>query len=1140
MKAVAGAALLAGAAAIEIFSFGSFTPVVLAMVGTGVSLIAAQISESLTNQRGMGITVKEAAGLRQTIYGTQRVGGVLLYESSSGVNGGGGNFVDNQVIAVASHTIDGFANMYADGRQVFWSQTPNPSGYHANVGCGTVSTPPVTAVTASATPAAVISRPTMGEAGASGVCIASGTATTCNCILPAIPYNLDRGSYTATWTHFSIPLIPPDATITGLHFYLTGIMSRGDGFLDTVTGCGGAYGSSLFANADAGSFSGTLISASLLGSISTVTELNAFLAGFPGYGEALDSSSDGITVPTTLGVTDLGFSITYEIPTGGVITGITASTLGDGFCDVAPQDGYRVRIYDLLVDGSGPGPGQGAEAWAVITDGAFVVTVDQGGWGYLNPQADIQGKYTFGGTAANSQQDPHTEATATISGGAVTSVGSISTWWLDSFRYPLNCTPLVVFSGGGGYGAAAHCVMSAGHIASIVVDDGGELYTSAPTVTIGAGWTGVGLDNYAIGPAGDYSFGGKIFCEPRFGDQPTSGYLKSLSDNDPAWTSTCFMGGIAGIYVNFGYDTALFSAPPEIRITVSGKPVYDYRTSKIAYSANPALQYADVITDPVMGLGDAVNVAQTIAAANVCDEQVMTVAVGLETRYANHIHYDTSTAPGDAIALILPSMGGRQSRIAGEFYVWPAYWQGSSYSFDSSVFTADVKWEPYRSQRDLFNRVSGVYTATTSPWNVAGSLFDSNGWYYSESELTVQYPFAWQPTNYPMYACDAAHGYTSDAFLAADRNIVLPTELALRGVISMTQAQRLGKIHLLRNRQQGTGEARMSLTAWQMIPTSVMEFTCPELSWSAKLFEVDIIQFTAEPGRSETGEETAPALGVLVKYQETAESVYEWNLSDEQTIYSVEAMPGSMLGAVAPPTGLTLANDTTAATGMLSDGTTLAQVVVNFTPPADSLVNVAGTIQVQYQMLSTGGTTQPPSTLLATPLVIGSLTLTQATAFIDAGSTSGNANYFLLPAMAANTQAVIVQVRSVRPNGATGAWVVSSPLVLSTPPPTWSGPVGPAGPAGPSGNVTVVAKSAAYTAVSGNLVLCTTTSASFAVTLPAPVLDATVSVKKVSSDANTVTITPASGLVEESSTLVITTIGDCADLVCDGTNWFLI
>jgi hypothetical protein len=642
--------------------------------------------------------------------------------------------------------------------------------------------------------------------------------------------------------------------------------------------------------------------------------------------------------------------------------------------------------------------------------GVFVVTVVNGGWGYLNPQADIQGKYTFGGTAANSQQNPHTEATATISGGAVTSVGGISTWWLGDYRYPPNCTPLVVFSGGGGYGAAAHCVMSDGVISDIVVDDGGELYTTVPTVTVGAGWTGVGL-SYGIGPAGDYSFGGKIFCEPRFGDQPSSSYLQSLNDNDPAWTSTAFLGGIAGFYVNFGYDTAIFSAPPEIRITVSGKPIYDPRTSVVTYSANPALQYADVVIDKVFGLGDSVNVAQTIAAANVCDEQVMTVAVGLETQFQNHIHYDTSTAPGDAISLIMPSMGGRQSRIAGEFYVWPAYWQGSSFAFDTSDFTADLKWEPYRSQRDLFNRVSGVYTATTSPWNVAGSLFDSNGWYYSESELTVQYPFAWQPTNYPMYACDVTHGYESDAFLTADRSIVLPTELSLRGVISMTQAQRLAKIYLLRNRQQGTCEARMSLSAWQMIPTSVMEFTCPELGWASKLFEIDKIQFTAELGRSETGEESAPQLGVTVAFQETDSSVYEWNLSDEQTIYSVEAVPGGMLGAVASPTDLVVV-DNSSTSLVQSDGTVAPCVLLTWVPPLDSLVTTAGSVQMQWQDF-------------AEVYLSG--------AWIDLGSVSGDATSFsFMPA--SSVTSVNVQIRSVRANGATSVWLTATDSTLTRPP----------------------------------------------------------------------------------------------------------
>jgi hypothetical protein len=91
-----------------------------------------------------------------------------------------------------------------------------------------------------------------------------------------------------------------------------------------------------------------------------------------------------------------------------------------------------------------------------------------------------------------------------------------------------------------------------------------------------------------------------------------------------------------------------------------------------------------------------------------------------------------------------------------------------------------------------------------------------------------------------------------------------------------------------------------------------------------------------------------------------------------------------------------------------------------------------------------------------------------------------------------------------------------------------------------SGGITVVSKTGDYTAVNGNLVLCNTTTAGFTVTLPTPTLDATVSVKKTSSDTHIIIVSPSSGLVEGAITMNITTQGDCADFAADGTNWFLV
>jgi hypothetical protein len=97
----------------------------------------------------------------------------------------------------------------------------------------------------------------------------------------------------------------------------------------------------------------------------------------------------------------------------------------------------------------------------------------------------------------------------------------------------------------------------------------------------------------------------------------------------------------------------------------------------------------------------------------------------------------------------------------------------------------------------------------------------------------------------------------------------------------------------------------------------------------------------------------------------------------------------------------------------------------------------------------------------------------------------------------------------------------------------------PVVPVVPATTLTVVSAAANYTAVSGNLVICTTTAGGFTVTLPPPTVDSTVSIKKVSTDRNNITVAPSTGLIDGDSTLLIGDFGSCADLAADGTNWWI-
>jgi hypothetical protein len=604
--------------------------------------------------------------------------------------------------------------------------------------------------------------------------------------------------------------------------------------------------------------------------------------------------------------------------------------------------------------------------------------------------------------------------TVTLSGGAVSAITATGG---SGFANVAPARYRVRIYGGGGAGAVAYATGGPG--AWVVhVTAGGSGYTSPPTAEIQGAYTFGGHSRsddpdptsggyhlgYGIGPGGQhYNFDGKVYAEVRFGDQIPGDVIQELATNDPLWLSrpsaspgTPYVGGCAYLYLNVGRDAAMFPTYPEIRITVNGKNrIFDPRSGKSTFTTNWALCVADVLTDVQFGVGDPnVNQAQLIAAANVCDEQVST-SQGNESRYTLNLHYDTSASPGDALGMMMPCAAGRLSYIAGEWYIWPAYWQGPSFTFDQSALIEALVWNPYRSFRELINRVTGTYTAPNFPYSTAGNLYDHNGWYYGTKDNI--WAFAFQPTNFPQYAVDPLHGFASDVYLTEDGGVQLPQEITLRGVLSIVQAQRVAKIILMRNRMQGSGTFRMGLAAWAMQEADVMQFTFAQMSWANKYLEVTRVDFVAEPAGGESG---AVALTTSITVQETAPDVYEWSAAEELTPYDIAANPGAISANPAAPTNLTLEDDTATAL-MLANGLSVPRLLIQWTPPDDVYVNIGGHIQVQYADASGA-------------LLSG--------AWIDAGMFDGASTSCYLTGLEAITS-LNVRVRALRGNLAASDWV---------------------------------------------------------------------------------------------------------------------
>ncbi len=562
-----------------------------------------------------------------------------------------------------------------------------------------------------------------------------------------------------------------------------------------------------------------------------------------------------------------------------------------------------------------------------------------------------------------------------------------------------------------------YVIVIAGHVCDSIVNlylDGRQVYWAGGVGNVtrnGINFGGAADGNSHTGPNGvQYNFGGAVYAEARFGDQ-TSGentvsqIMGSLRANDPLWDydskgNNPWVAGCTYLYIKVESNAGLFPSEPEIRVTVNGKSnIWDPRTQTSGFTSNWALIAADIITDTQFGLGDnTVNQANLIAAANVCDEQIQLANGQTEAQWACNYHYDTGVAPGDALAAIMPAAAGNYSQIGGQHYIWPAYWQGPSATFGAQHLTAPFSWKQYRSVPDRINRVNGTFTAPNFPYNVAGNLYDSNGFFNGQAQ--DNFSFAFQPTNFPQYAQDALHGYPSDEWLTADGGELHPLELSLTAVLSLAQAQRVAKIYLLRNRFEGTGTLEMSLAAYVMQPKDVFDFTFPFLNWNNKILEVSGASLSV----SEDQESGAQSIRASFNVNETGPSIYEWSTAEELTIYDVPALPSQTPLTPAPPTSMALNSGPNIAI-VQPDGSLESLIEVTFNTPLD---NLAVQVQVQYQRVGA-------STWLSAPPIDISL---------NVGLISG-----VIAGAAYN-----VQIRSTRANGVSSEWVQQLNYTVSTTP----------------------------------------------------------------------------------------------------------
>jgi hypothetical protein len=400
----------------------------------------------------------------------------------------------------------------------------------------------------------------------------------------------------------------------------------------------------------------------------------------------------------------------------------------------------------------------------------------------------------------------------------------------------------------------------------------------------------VTIDGSGNVSGGTYS--GKARIQYKLGTADQTAFSDLVSESDSNWTTNHRLRGRAAVYIRLEYDQDVYpNGMPNFSFLVRGKKVYDPRSDTTVWSNNPALCVADYLTNSQYGLGadydTEIDETALIAAANVCDTDVALDAGGSENKYELNGFFTTSSTPEEVINQMLTSMAGKAVWSSGKWRIIAGSYYTPTLTFDEDDLRGGFTVQTLVSRRENFNSVKGVFVSSEN---------------------------AYISTDFP--------SITSATYVAEDgeevyKNIQLPF------TTSVTMAQRLAKIELLKARQQITLTLPLKLNGLQANVGDIVQINNTRLGWSAKKFEVVSMNMAI-----------GDTLGVDLELREISEDVFDWAASEEQAF---DPAPNTNLPnafSVAAPTDLTI----TAINNPTPDGNIQSGLLVTWTPPANAFV----------------------------------------------------------------------------------------------------------------------------------------------------------------------------------------------------------
>lgn len=408
------------------------------------------------------------------------------------------------------------------------------------------------------------------------------------------------------------------------------------------------------------------------------------------------------------------------------------------------------------------------------------------------------------------------------------------------------------------------------------------------------------------------------------GDQtaPPAQFLSEIADDD-VLAPTDAWRGVTVLWVRLDYgppQTApdrWVNAPPDIRVTGEWSRLHDPRDpSQDAadpatwnWSDNAALAALDLARDRrgLNRIDDLIDFDSFAAGADVCDDAMPLKAGGTEARYRVGGVVEMGAQEAQKFSQVKDASGAEIVDVSGVLTYLAAVWRAPQLTL-TDVVGEQMEFSDLRESRDAPNTIRTAIIAEARSWQ--------------ETEIA------------PLQDAVA---------LSEDGGKVREARLDLPLVPSPTQAMRLQKIKLRRERMERRMTAEFPASAYQAHVGDTIALALPGFSAADGSYAIE----TLEPRFAEKGE--GIAMTVALGLTETAESVYTWDPEADEADFADAADLDNAPVILQSPGALTVTSGARA----VGDGSQVPQAVVTF-PPSPS----ASVTAYQVQRRQSGGVWQ--------------------------------------------------------------------------------------------------------------------------------------------------------------------------------------